>query len=158
MMEGLLFSLLAFSTEPVLPTNSVTLEDVSCLAENIYFEARSEDIIGQIAVAYVTINRVKDSRYPDSICAVVKQGAKKGRNKCQFSWYCDGKEDKMLNPKARKFSYQLANAVLEGKFLDITEGATHYHTNSTTPYWSKSLTRIAEIDSHTFYRWETANN
>jgi len=157
-MEGLLFSLLLSSFSPELPPSSVSDADMLCLTKNIYFEARDQDLIGQIAVAYVTINRVKDSRYPDTICEVVKQGYKEGRRDCQFSWYCDGKPDKMLEARERVISHAVAQSVIDGRFTDITEGATHYHANSITPYWSKSLTRIAAIEDHTFYRWETASN
>lgn len=157
-MEGLLFSLLLSSFSPELPLDTVSKEDMSCLAKNIYFEARNQDIIGQIAVAYVTINRVKDYRYPNNICAVVKQGYKKGRRDCQFSWYCDGKPDKMLEAEEKALAYEIADAAIKGKFIDVTKGSTHYHANSITPYWSKSLTRIAAIEDHTFYRWETASN
>ena len=82
----------------------VTPSEVTCLADNIYFEARNQGLAGQLAVVNVVVNRVADSRYPDTICEVVKQGPTrlswKGtgelipiRNRCQFSWYCDGKSD-----------------------------------------------------------------
>jgi len=157
-MEGLLFSLLLSSFSPVLPLDSISDADMMCLTKNIYFESRNQDIIGQIAVAHVTINRVIDSRYPDTICAVVKQGYVEGRRDCQFSWYCDGKPDRMVEEDERIIASAIAEAVIQGRFVDITDGATHYHANHITPYWSRSLTRIAAIEDHTFYRWETANN
>ena len=61
-----------------------------CLSANIYFEARSEKVDGQIAVAEVTLNRVRSDDYPDDVCSVVLQENSEG---CQFSWWCDGKPD-----------------------------------------------------------------
>ncbi len=73
------------------------LDEVDCLAEAIYFEARGEDIVGMIAVGQVIINRVNDERFDDTICGVVHAGYYYEnypiRNQCQFSWYCDGKSD-----------------------------------------------------------------
>ena len=76
--------------------------ETECLAENIYFEARNQGFAGWVAVAQVTLNRVRDDRFPNTICEVVKQGLtyESGfpiRDKCQFSWYCDGKSDTILN-------------------------------------------------------------
>ena len=70
--------------------------EIFCLEKNIYFESRDQPWIGQIDVAQVTLNRVKDGRFPNTICKVVKQ--RKNRT-CQFSWYCDGLSD---TPKDRK--------------------------------------------------------
>ena len=44
------------------------------MAKNIYFEARNEATVGQLAVAQTVINRVNSSRFPNSICDVVYQG------------------------------------------------------------------------------------
>ena len=135
-------------------------EDAYCLAKNIYFEARNQDINGQIAVGNVTLNRVKDKRYPNSICEVVYQSKVDAsgnplRNKCQFSWYCDGKADTMKKDKqSMELSYFLAENLINGRIADITQGSTHYHTRSVKPYWRSSVTKITTIDDHIFYRWE----
>ena len=73
-------------------------KEIECLAQNIYHEARSESTAGRMAVALVTLNRVKDQRFPNTICGVVKQtkyypSGKIDLHSCQFSWYCDGKPD-----------------------------------------------------------------
>ena len=74
-------------------------EALMCMALNIYHEARNQSIVGQVAVAEVVMNRVEDSRFPDTICEVVKQAVtykntdKPVLHKCQFSWYCDGQKD-----------------------------------------------------------------
>jgi hypothetical protein len=72
--------------------------ELDCLASNVYWEARAEPRLGQIAVAAVTLNRVADPGFPDTVCGVVRQGEERGRDRCQFSWYCDGLDDWPRNP------------------------------------------------------------
>jgi len=123
-----------------------------CLALNVYHEARSEPVVGQYAVAHVTINRVQSNRWPNDVCKVVKQGYHKGRHRCQFSWYCDGKSDKPYEELAWAKSLIVADNVLSGKILDITYGATHYHARYVRPYWSKKLLKTVAYGSHKFYK------
>lgn len=136
-----------------------------CLAMNIYYEARGSNVADKVAVADVVLNRVNDTRYPNSICEVVHQGEKKPswkdpnkmvmvRNRCQFSWYCDGKAD---NPQDMDRWYEaqaLAWNVLDGKYRGITEGATHYHATYVEPKWASSLQLVGRIGAHIFYRWD----
>jgi len=130
-----------------------------CLAENVYFEARGQGQAGWVAVAQVTLNRVQDTRFPNTICEVVKQGLtyESGhpiKNKCQFSWYCDGKSDKVKNLKVYSEINELINYVLDQKLFDFTGGATHYHADYVRPDWAKTKTKTIEIEDHIFYRWE----
>ena len=133
-----------------------------CLALNTYHEAKNQSMIGQIATAQVVMNRVADSRYPNTVCEVVKQGPKyKGsdvpvRHKCQFSWFCDGKSDEpKRDSKEWRMAQEYARIVLSGRIvLDVTEGATHYHATYVKPSWAKTKTRTTRIESHIFYRWE----
>ena len=132
-----------------------------CLALNTYHEAKNQSMVGQIAVAEVVMNRVADSRYPNTICEVVKQGPKyKGsdvpvRHRCQFSWYCDGISDIPKNEKAWNIAQDYAYLVLYNRIaIDVTEGATHYHATYVKPSWAKTKTRTTRIEKHIFYRWE----
>ena len=133
-----------------------------CLALNTYHEAKNQSMIGQVATAQVVMNRVADSRYPNTVCEVVKQGPKyKGsdvpvRHKCQFSWFCDGKSDAPKRDSKEWFKAQdYARIVLSGRIaLDVTEGATHYHATYVRPAWAKTKTRTTRIERHIFYRWE----
>ena len=133
-----------------------------CLALNTYHEAKNQSMVGQVATAQVVMNRVADSRYPNTVCEVVKQGPKyKGsdvpvRHKCQFSWFCDGKSDEPKKDSEAWFKAQdYARIVLSGRIvLDVTEGATHYHATYVRPSWAKTKTRTTRIESHIFYRWE----
>ena len=148
-------------------TTAVVLnnKDLSCLALNIYHEARSQSFAGQLAVAQVVMNRVKDSRYPNTICEVVLQGPHRPswkdktrmwpiRHRCQFTWYCDGKSDKIRNVQAYRDALNVAEVVRTNSILDITSGATHYHAEWVTPSWAKRKTRTTKIEDHIFYRWE----
>lgn len=131
-----------------------------CLGLNIYFEARSQSYIEQVAVAQVVLNRVKDKRYPDTVCEVIYQGkhytwGNKApiKHQCGFSWYCNGRSDKPTDTKAWEKSIAVADFVMNG-LPDLTEGATHYHATYVTPSWASSKTRIAQIGDSIFYRWE----
>ena len=132
-----------------------------CMAANIYHEAKNQPMAGQIAVAQVVMNRMNDSRYPDNVCDVIKQGLtyKNGKvvlGKCQFSWYCDGKKDD-VNMKSEKWrnSLRYASMVITNRItLDVTEGATHYHATYVRPAWARTKTKTVRINRHIFYRWE----
>ena len=78
------------------------------------------------------------------------------KHKCQFSWYCDGKSDKPYDEKTYDKMWNLADALLSNElaFLDITDGATHYHADYVMPSWAKTKTKTVEIQDHIFYRWE----
>jgi|TARA_R110000824_G_scaffold67401_4_gene174682 spore germination cell wall hydrolase CwlJ-like protein len=146
----------------------VTPAEVTCLADNMYFEARNQGVAGLLAVTNVVMNRVADTRYPDTICEVVQQGPTtlswKGtgehipvKNRCQFSWYCDGKPDEPTDIETYDYIYRLSFEILNQAvpYLDITEGATHYHADYILPAWAASKIRTVEIEDHIFYRWET---
>ena len=136
-------------------------EMLTCLALNVYHESKNQSLIGQIAVAQVTMNRVRDERYPDNVCDVVKQGLTYKwnpsihiRNKCQFSWYCDGKSDKPKDEHAWDKAMLVAHGVYYGNLDDFVEGATHYHAHYVLPSWASTKTYITRIDDHIFYRWD----
>ncbi len=123
-----------------------------CLSEALYFEARGEDLWGQMAVAEVILNRVDSSRFPDSICGVIKEGS--GRlNRCQFSYYCDGKAESIGNPTAYARIQKLAAMMIEGRARVLTDGAIFYHADSVSPSWISALERTAVIGDHLFYRY-----
>mgnify|MGYP003138847261 CR=1 FL=1 len=127
---------------------------------NIYHEARNQPLVGKLAVAEVTINRMKDVRFPNTICGVVYQGYYSNnfpiKNKCQFSWWCDGKSDRPRNKKAWEESLRLASYVYSGLFenIEIVKGSTHYHAVYVKPYWTKMKKKVKVIADHVFYVWE----
>lgn len=143
-------------------------EELECLALNIYFEAGVESTAGKLAVANVTINRKNSSDYPNSICGVVKEGKhyhdkkvdKKYplRDRCQFSWYCDGLVDKPKKGRTWDTSLEVAEIALKKHYadilIDITDGSTHYHANwmEKYPSWAYTKKKMATIDRHIFYK------
>lgn len=129
-----------------------------CLAQAIYFEARSEPINGWIAVADVVLNRARDARYPGSVCGVVFQGSYR-KHRCQFSFACDGQSDKAYNAdlwiKAQRMAaYKLMYYANAPKLLS----ATHYHADYVKPYWTTSMVKLDKIGRHIFYSDRMSRN
>ncbi|HEY4344457.1 MAG TPA: cell wall hydrolase [Parvibaculum sp.] len=142
----------AVVTPPVLNIKLSDLEKQRrCLTESIYFEARGESAVGQLAIAEVILNRVMSGRYPTSICGVVFQGAKS--NQCQFSFACNGDMKKPRDPVAWRKAQRLAHYVLAGKVRNTIVGsATYYHATYVNPYWAPRMVEVAKIGQHIFYR------
>lgn len=123
----------------------------SCLAEALYFEARGETVRGMFGVAEVILNRVDDPRYPDTVCSVVNQGTGE-RFRCQFTYTCDGRPENIDDKRAYERVGKVAKLMLDGKVRRLTKGATHYHTKSVKPRWSRVFPRTTTIGYHHFYR------
>lgn len=129
--------------------NSFAKSEIRCLADNIYFEAGHEPEKGQIAVAFVTINRTKSEFFPDSICGVVKQ---RTQQVCQFTWYCEDKRltkvnERVYNDVMRLAIYVYAN---QEKLKDPSRGALFYHADYVNPKW-KNMVHTVTIGRHIFY-------
>jgi spore germination cell wall hydrolase CwlJ-like protein len=128
------------------------LQQRECLATAIYYEARSESVKGQLGVAEVIVNRVKDHRYPNSICDVVYQGATRTTG-CQFTFTCDG----AMNKAPRGQKWDKAQTIAAHVIMDLNErktaGATHYHATYVNPVWNSGLIRTKKIGTHIFYRF-----
>lgn len=124
-----------------------------CLSEAVFYEARSEQISGQTAVAQVVMNRVSSKHFPNSICGVVYQGAER-RTGCQFSFTCDGST--ALQPKGRHWdrAQKVARTVMTGATQPIIGRSTHYHTVNIDPHWSSSLQITNTVGSHKFYSFK----
>jgi hypothetical protein len=126
----------------------------NCLTTAVYFEARSESSLGQLAVAMVVINRAQTSN--SSVCGVVYMGANQF-NGCQFSFACDGKPDIVDDTRAWKASVDISHMAIAGGVIALSESmqiltiATHYHADYVNPKWSKQLTRLTKIGRHIFY-------
>jgi spore germination cell wall hydrolase CwlJ-like protein len=134
-------------------------EQWRCLSEALYFEARGETVKGQFAVAEVIHNRVKSSRFPSSLCGVIKQGT--GRKyQCQFTYTCDGYKDIIAEKQAYERVSKVARAAIDGAAVPLTNGGTHYHTKFVRPSWARVYKETARIGVHIFYRhnYRTASN
>nr|WP_210340149.1 cell wall hydrolase [Microvirga splendida] len=129
-----------------------TSKEQRCLAEAVYFEARSEPVEGQAAVAQVVLNRVKSGLYPSSICGVVYQNRHR-HLACQFTFACEGKALRIRDTESWDRARQVASAVLEGRtYLADVGGATHYHADYVRPSWSRRLKKMDVIGRHIFYK------
>ncbi|WP_208995095.1 cell wall hydrolase [Roseibium hamelinense] len=138
-----------------LPLSVGSAKEQRCLAEAIYFEARGESEEGQVAVAQVVLNRVKNPAYPDSICGVVYQNRHK-HNRCQFSYACDGIKDRINSPGAWKTAQRLAREVSDGqRYLKMVDASTHYHATYVNPRWAKSMNKLGQVGLHIFYKTRT---
>lgn len=124
-----------------------------CLAEAVFYEARSETTEGQLAVAEVIMNRVADERYPSEICGVVYQGSTRSTG-CQFTFTCDGSRAKEKTYGDRWYQAKSVAAQVIMEFHELRTGnATHYHASYVEPSWSKRLVRTNTIGEHIFYRY-----
>jgi len=123
-----------------------------CLTEALYFEARGESVKGQFAVAEVIMNRAESSRFPGSVCGVVRQGTGGRKNMCQFSYACDGLPETMSEPKAVLRAGKIARIIVDGGPRPLTKGATYYHAKWVSPRWSRKFARTTTIGVHHFYK------
>ena len=161
-LSGIIISISSINIQaPMMPfkasyheLTSDAKKQVTCLAENIYFEAGHEPLEGKRAVAFVTFNRVQTGNYASTICDVVKQ---KTNGSCQFSWYCDSSFTSRLLTIKRTPLY---NEILQmstdmylnfEKLKDVTNGATYYHADYVNPGWTK-LQKEKQIGRHIFYK------
>ncbi len=135
-----------------LPASVFSKPEQTCLANAVYFEARSESLRGQAAVAQVVLNRVRNPAYPGTICGVVYQN-QHWRNACQFSFACDGKKDRIESPRHYKIARDIAMAVTAGKiFLPEVGSSTHYYASYVSPGWARAMKKMTKIGLHIFYR------
>ena len=125
---------------------------VRCLTQAIYYEAATEPLDGQRAVAQVVLNRLRHPAYPNTVCGVVFQGSERATG-CQFTFTCDGALARTPMLSIWNRARAVAEAALAGYVFKPVGWATHYHTNWVVPYWSSSLVKAANIGTHIFYRW-----
>jgi hypothetical protein len=132
------------------PLDQMRSED--CLAQAIYYEARSESEDGQRAVAQVVLNRVRHPAWPNSVCGVVYQGALRPGGGCQFTFTCDGSLATRPYGPAWAVAQRLAVEALGGRTYAPIGLSTHYHTSAVFPAWAPQLVKTATIGAHIFYR------
>ncbi|WP_439651990.1 cell wall hydrolase [Pelagibacterium xiamenense] len=156
----LLAEYVATSFVPTEERKEIAAAERYCLAQAVYHESRGEPEEGQWAVASVILNRVESARYPDSVCGVVFQNAHM-RNRCQFSFACDGRPDdggygNIIDRQSWVKSHVIALAAydqfLEGDTpAEGLETAMHFHTTSVSPSWASAYAQVAAIGNHIFY-------
>ncbi|WP_394890708.1 cell wall hydrolase [Mesorhizobium sp. AaZ16] len=135
-----------------LPASVFSKAEQKCLAAGIYFESRGESLKGQAAVAQVILNRVRNPAYPSTICGVVYQNDHM-KNRCQFSFACDGRKDKITNRSVYRMAEEVAMAVTAGKiFIPEVGSSTHYYADYVNPRWARTMEKMKKIGLHIFYR------
>ena len=133
-------------------------QEWKCLTDALYFEARGESIMGQFAVAEVIVNRARSSRFPDTVCGVVNQGANKSRYRCQFTYMCDGLLESIKDKPSYARAGKIARMTLWDVKINLTNGALYYHAKSVNPSWAKKLASTRIIGGHKFYSDKLAVN
>jgi len=138
-----------------LVTKKYQIEEILCLALNIYHEGRGEPKPGKYAIATVTLNRVASEDYPNSVCKVVYQRSYNQKLKRYiggFSWTQDDIEDTPKEQKAWANAYSIAKLTYYGEYRseELNE-ALFYHASYVQPYWIKNKTPVKTIGNHIFY-------
>lgn len=123
-----------------------------CMTAAIYYEAASEPVTGQRAVAQVILNRVRHPAFPDTVCGVVFQGSERATG-CQFTFTCDGSLARAPSNGFWLRAQSVAAAALNGLVEKSVGHATHYHASYVLPYWAPRLTKLTISGSHIFYQW-----
>jgi Cell Wall Hydrolase len=153
--------------EPIVPALPFSIQSssisarskmlaIECLTAAIYYEADSESVTGQRAVAQVVLNRVRHPEYANNVCGVVFQGSERTTG-CQFSFTCDGSLARRPSQVGWARAQSIAARALAGYVEPSVGLATHYHTIWVVPYWSSSLSKLRTVGSHIFYRWSGRN-
>ena len=137
--------------QAVDPGGKQGLDDaITCLARTIYWEARGDGAASMEAVASVVMNRLGHEGFPNTVCAVVRQGNEQGA--CQFSWWCDGRSDQAREDESYATAKEIARRALNLQLRDRTRGALYFHHRSVTPGWSANYMKTVEIGQFVFYK------
>lgn len=137
--------------QAVDPAGEAPLDDaITCLARSIYWEAKGKDAADMEAVANVVMNRLGHDGFPDTVCAVVKQGSE--TKSCQFSWWCDGRADSVQEEVPYALAKEIARKALNKQLPDRTKGALYFHDRTVKPDWAKEYTNTANIGLFKFYK------
>lgn len=123
---------------------------LTCLARTIYWEAKGTPGLDMESVANVIMNRLAHEEFPNTVCEVVKEGTE--QSPCQFSWWCDGRPDEVMEGEAYEVTKEVARLALNQELPDTTDGALYFHDRSVLPDWAHEFHLTAETDAFIFYR------
>ena len=150
-MKTLVTSLIIF----IISIHPTYADEEECLTEAVYFEARGETFIGQLAVANVIMERVRSPEFPPTVCEVVHAGVQWNgnpvRNRCAFSYWCDGLHERMTDKEAYKTAKNVARMAIDGVLYEEVMGATFYHASYVKPEWATHFNFLTRIGKHLFY-------
>ena len=117
-----------------------------CLTQALYYEARGEGEMGQLAVADVILQRKLSKYHPKTICEVVYQPY-------QFSFVHDGSMLREIDVEAWNRADDLSERILSGRVTTgLTGHALFYHAKHVRPVWADAMVKTTEIGNHVFYR------
>jgi spore germination cell wall hydrolase CwlJ-like protein len=137
--------------QAVDPAGASPLDDaITCMARSIYWEAKGKSTTDMEAVASVVMNRLGHEGFPDTVCAVVKQGSET-RN-CQFSWWCDGRSDQVEEESQYAIAKEIARKALNKQLNDRTHGAMYFHDRNVKPAWARKYIKTTETSMFLFYK------
>lgn len=137
--------------QAVDPAGAAPLDDaITCLARSIYWEAKGKSSVDMEAVASVVMNRLGHEGFPDTVCAVVKQGSES--KSCQFSWWCDGRADNVQEENEYEVAKEIARKALNKQLNDRTNGAMYFHDRSVKPDWARKYVKTTETKKFLFYK------
>lgn len=137
--------------QAVDPAGASPLDDaITCLARSIYWEAKGKSTADMEAVASVVMNRLGHEGFPDTVCAVVKQGSE--TKNCQFSWWCDGRSDQVQEETQYAIAKEIARKALNKQLNDRTNGAMYFHDRNVKPDWARKYIKTTETSMFLFYK------
>ena len=137
--------------QAVDPAGASPLDDaITCLARSIYWEAKGKSSADMEAVASVVMNRLGHEGFPDTVCAVVKQGSE--TKNCQFSWWCDGRSDQVQEETQYTIAKEIARKALNKQLNDRTHGAMYFHDRNVNPDWASKYIKTTETSMFLFYK------
>ena len=137
--------------QAVDPAGASPLDDaITCLARSIYWEAKGKSSADMEAVASVVMNRLGHEGFPDTVCAVVKQGSE--TKNCQFSWWCDGRSDQVQEETQYTNAKEIARKALNKQLNDRTHGAMYFHDRNVNPDWASKYIKTTETSMFLFYK------
>jgi len=163
--------ILILTVGPIIPVeNNIIVEEtkiakivdpkqLNCLAKNIFYEAGSEPLSGQAAVARVVMNRIAHG-FGKNPCAVVYQVTQVDKlvddeiqkvKLCQFSWVCEGKgEPNKNNPKFKQAEQVAYDVLAYDAYTEVLpKSALFFHNLTVDPLWPYK--QVAKIGNHIFY-------
>lgn len=137
----------AVVVEPLPTVIKYTEQEFDCLARNIFYEAGVEDRAGKVAVAQVTLNRLRTGYWGSDICKVVYAPA-------QFSWTRIKKRAWLqIEGPLWEESQQVAVEVLDqGTRIAALNTSLFYHADYIKdPYWVDRTKLTTKVGRHIFY-------
>ena len=137
-------SVAAWLGNGAVPVSTDITAEFDCLARNVYYEARGEPMVGQYAVAEVTMNRVASASFPNTVCTVVHaRGA--------FSWTFS---ESLKEPYGYEWwrAQSVARSVLGSHASPYVGDALFYHATWVSPQWARTRPQVALIGGHIFYQ------